>query len=112
MGLNPDPARDLILLEHIEQNPDATQASLAAQVGVAVGTVNWHLKRLVAKVMSRLGMLNGENSGISSPDGIALRANLTVDYIQSSFRLYRLYVSEMEAALKTGSVKRGLIGLF
>jgi DNA-binding MarR family transcriptional regulator len=41
--------RDLILLEQIEQSPDATQASLADQLGVAVGTVNWHLKRLIAK---------------------------------------------------------------
>ena len=41
--------RDLVLLEQIEKNPDATQASLASQIGVAVGTVNWHLKRLIEK---------------------------------------------------------------
>ena len=44
-----DPARDLQLLEHIEIDPDISQASLAANLGVAIGTVNWHLKRLVAK---------------------------------------------------------------
>ena len=41
--------RELALLERIEQDPDVTQASLATQLGVAVGTVNWHLKRLIAK---------------------------------------------------------------
>jgi DNA-binding MarR family transcriptional regulator len=45
----PDPLRELILLEEIEHDPDVSQASLAAQLGVAVGTVNWHLKRLIAK---------------------------------------------------------------
>ncbi len=29
--------RELILLEHIEHDPDVTQASLAVQLGVAVG---------------------------------------------------------------------------
>jgi DNA-binding MarR family transcriptional regulator len=100
MGLNPDPARDLILLEHIEQNPDATQASLAAQVGVAVGTVNWHLKRLVAKGYVKVRHVERRKLRyIITPDGLALRANLTVDYIQNSFRLYRLVRERMESTL-------------
>ncbi|MFN2169479.1 MAG: winged helix-turn-helix transcriptional regulator, partial [Anaerolineae bacterium] len=37
------------LLEALEENPDTTQATLAAQLGVAVGSVNWVLKRLVRK---------------------------------------------------------------
>ena len=49
MESSPDPNRELILLEQIEQDPDVTQATLATKLGVAVGTVNWHLKRLVAK---------------------------------------------------------------
>lgn len=100
MGLIPDPARDLILLEHIEQNPDATQANLAAQVGVAVGTVNWHLKRLVAKGYVKVRHAERRKLRyIITPEGISLRANLTMDYIQNSFRLYRLVRERMEAAL-------------
>ncbi len=41
--------RELSLLEQIESDPDVNQATLATQLGVAVGTVNWHLKRLIAK---------------------------------------------------------------
>ncbi len=101
MGIIPDPARDLILLEHIEQNPDATQASLAAQVGVAVGTINWHLKRLVAKGYVKVRHAERRKLRyIITPDGIALRANLTVDYIQNSFRLYRLVRERMESSLQ------------
>jgi DNA-binding CsgD family transcriptional regulator len=86
-----DTDRDLILLEHIEQNPEATQASLAAQLGVAVGTVNWHLKRLIAKGYLKASRLERRKLRyIITPEGLALRARLTLDYIQSSFRLYRL----------------------
>ncbi len=36
--------RELTLLENIENDPDVNQSTLATQLGVAVGTVNWHLK--------------------------------------------------------------------
>ena len=86
-----DTSRDLILLEHIEQNPDATQASLAAQLGVAVGTINWHLKRLIAKgYLKARRMERRKLRYIITPEGLALRASLTLDYIQTSFRVYRL----------------------
>ena len=41
--------RELTLLENIENDPDVNQSTLATQLGVAVGTVNWHIKRLIAK---------------------------------------------------------------
>lgn len=86
-----DPSRDLILLEHLEQNPDATQASLAAQLGVAVGTINWHLKRLIDKGYLKARRVERRKlCYVITPEGLALRARLTLDYIQNSFHLYRL----------------------
>lgn len=86
-----DTNRDLILLEHLEQYPDATQASLALQLGVAVGTVNWHLKRLIAKGYVKARRVERRKLRyIITPEGLALRARLTLDFIQNSFRLYRL----------------------
>lgn len=83
--------RDLIILEHIEQDPDTTQAALASRLEVAVGTVNWHLKRLVEKGYVKVSRLERKKlKYIITPEGIALRARLTVDYIQNSFNLYRL----------------------
>ena len=82
--------RDLILLEQIEQNPEATQASLATQLGVAVGTVNWHLKRLINKGYVKVRRAERRKLlYIITPEGIALRTYLTVDYVHTSFRLYR-----------------------
>jgi DNA-binding MarR family transcriptional regulator len=82
--------RELILLEQIEYDPDVTQASLAAQLGVAVGTVNWHLKRLIAKGYVKVKRAQRRKLRyIITPEGLAFRARLTVNYIETSLRLYR-----------------------
>lgn len=82
--------RALSLLEQIERDPDVTQASLATQLGVAVGTVNWHLKRLVEKGYIKVKRAERKKLRyIITPEGLALRARLTVDYIERSFDLYR-----------------------
>jgi DNA-binding MarR family transcriptional regulator len=85
-----DPDRELILLEQIEHDPDVTQASLANQLGVAVGTVNWHLKRLIAKGYVKVKRAQRRKLRyIITPEGIAFRARLTINYIETSLRLYR-----------------------
>lgn len=82
---------DLTILEHIEKEPDTTQAGLAEKLGVAVGTVNWHLKRLVEKGYIKVKRAERKKLRyIITPEGIALRARLLVDFIQSSMELYRL----------------------
>ena len=80
----------MILLEQIEQDPNITQASLATQLGVAVGTVNWHLKRMIAKGYVKVKRAERRKLRyIITPEGITFRARLTVDYIEQSFVLYR-----------------------
>jgi DNA-binding MarR family transcriptional regulator len=90
MDLPPEPNRELILLEQIERDPDITQASMATMLGVAVGTVNWHVKRLIAKGYVKVKRAERRKLRyIITPEGIALRARLTVDYIEQSMLLYR-----------------------
>jgi DNA-binding MarR family transcriptional regulator len=80
----------MILLEQIERDPDVNQATLAAQLGVAVGTVNWHIKRLIDKGYVKAKRAQRRKLRyIITPKGIALRARLTVNYIEKSMRLYR-----------------------
>ena len=82
---------DLTILEHIENEPDTTQASLAEKVGVAVGTVNWHVKRLVNKGFIKVQRAERKKlKYIITPEGIALRTRLMMNYIQTSMQLYRL----------------------
>jgi DNA-binding MarR family transcriptional regulator len=86
----PETSREIALLESIERDPDVTQASLATQLGVAVGTINWHLKRLIEKGYVKIKRAERKKLRyIITPDGIALRARLTVDYIEQQFLLYR-----------------------
>lgn len=96
--------RELTLLEEIEHDPDVTQASLASQLGVAVGTVNWHLKRLVAKGYVKVKRAQRRKLRyIITPEGLAFRAMLTVNYIETSMRLYRKtrqYVRELLAQVR------------
>ena len=82
--------RDLTLLEEIESDPDVNQSTLATQLGVAVGTVNWHLKRLIEK--GYVKVLRAERKKlryIITPEGLALRARLAVNYVEQSFSVYR-----------------------
>src|SRR5512147_1300924 len=82
--------RELTLLENIENDPDVNQATLATQLGVAVGTVNWHIKRLIAKGYVKVKRAERKKLRyIITPEGIALRARLAVDYVERSFSIYR-----------------------
>src|SRR4030066_985028 len=101
METSPDPNREMVLLEQIEFDPDVTQASLASQLGVAVGTVNWHLKRLIAKGYVKVRRAERRKLRyIITPEGLALRARLTVAYIENSMVLYRQARAEARRALK------------
>src|SRR5512141_1964676 len=85
-----DELRELSLLEQIESDPDVNQSTLATQLGVAVGTVNWHLKRLIEKGYVKVSRAERKKLRyIITPEGIALRARLAVDYVERSFDLYR-----------------------
>ena len=81
---------ELRILEALEQNPDTTQASLAAQLGVAVGSVNWYLKRLIRKGYVKITHLERHKlKYFATPQGLALKARLTSEYMDYSLRVYR-----------------------
>jgi hypothetical protein len=55
-----------------------------------VGTVNWHIKRLVAKGYVKVKRAQRRKLRyIITPEGLAFRGRLTVNYIENSLRLYR-----------------------
>ncbi len=82
--------RELTLLEQIENDPNINQSTLARRLGVAVGTVNWHIKRLIAKGAVKVSRAERKKLRyIITPEGLALRARLAVDYVERSFSVYR-----------------------
>jgi len=81
---------DLALLQKVQADPDVSQAKLAEDLGVAVGTVNWHLKRLVEKGYIKVKRARRRKLRyIITTDGLSLRARLTLAYVQQSFTLFR-----------------------
>jgi len=85
-----DPDLTLHLLEQIESDPDITQATLKDRLDVAIGTVNWHLKKLVSKGYVKVKRAQRRKLRyIITPEGIALRARLTVNYLETTMALYR-----------------------
>ncbi|MDY7080696.1 MAG: winged helix-turn-helix transcriptional regulator [Chloroflexota bacterium] len=82
--------RELRILEALERNPETTQANLAAQLGVAVGSVNWYLKRLIHKgYVKATKMERRRLKYFVTPQGLAVKAHLTSQYMEASLRVYR-----------------------
>jgi DNA-binding MarR family transcriptional regulator len=86
----PNAQHELRILEEIERNPETTQASLAAQLGVAVGSVNWYVKRLITKGYIKVTHLQRRKLHyFLTPSGLALKVRLTRSYMDVSLRMYR-----------------------
>ena len=82
--------QDLQILEHVERDPDVTQADLAGRLGVAVGSVNWYLKRLINKGHIKVRQMQRRRLRyLITPQGIAEKARLSASFVQVSMRLYR-----------------------
>ena len=87
---SPTDTRELQLLEQIESDPDVNQATLAAQLGVAVGTANILIKNLIDKGYVKAKRAQRKKLRyIITPKGITHRAELTVKFIENSLHLYR-----------------------
>jgi DNA-binding MarR family transcriptional regulator len=86
----PNAEHELRILEEIERNPETTQASLAAQLGVAVGSVNWYIKRLINKGYVKVTHLQRRRLRyFLTSSGLALKVRLTHNYLDVSLRVYR-----------------------
>lgn len=97
---------DLEILTHIEENPDTTQADIATQLGVAVGSVNWYIKRLVNKGYIKVTQMERRRLRyLLTPKGISEKAHLTQKFMRASLHWYRVtreaskqFIAEIKAA--------------
>ena len=88
--MNSDQARELRVLEALQQQPELRQVDLASRLGLAAGTANWLIKRLISK-----GYVKAKRIGqwrwryLLTPEGFAAKALLTQRYLQESMQIYR-----------------------
>lgn len=92
--------REYRLLEAISDDETVTQANLATHLGIAVGSVNWYIKRLISR-----GYLKATRM-----DRTRLRYNLTTEgmsaftrnatqYMKDSLRIYKDLRQEAQKAV-------------
>ena len=78
------------LLEALEAQAETSQADLAARAGVAVGTVNWYLKKWSAKGYVKIKRIDRWRwSYLLTPQGVSRKATLAREYVEASMTLYR-----------------------
>jgi len=95
-----DPLRELALLEALAENPEARQVDLATRLGVAVGTVNWLVKRMSSKGLLKVKRLGRWRwSYLVTPQGLMRKAHLTQQYVHASMQLYRATREQARSAL-------------
>ena len=89
------------LLDAIADNPTVTQAGLAAQLGVAVGSINWYIKRMVSKFYVKATRMHRTRLKYHlTPEGVALLGRRTAEYMEQSLLVYRkLRRAAMETAV-------------
>jgi MarR family transcriptional regulator, temperature-dependent positive regulator of motility len=79
------------VLKEIETNPHHTQRSLAGNLGVSLGKVNYILGGLIEKGIVRVKRLKNQ------PDSIRWHYLLTPEGIQEKIRITRSYLARRKA---------------
>lgn len=98
------------LLNEIGQDPMVTQAKLSNRLGIAVGSVNWYIKRLINRGWVKVSHLDRTRLKYDlTPDGMSVFTQRALQYMKSSLSIYRELREEarqLVLGLKNQDVKR------
>ena len=77
------------LLDAIAQDAMVTQASLSARLGIAVGSVNWYIKRLINCGYVKVSHLDRTRLKYQlTPEGMSILTQRTMQYLKRSLTVY------------------------
>ena len=77
------------LLSEIAQDSLVTQASLSGRLGIAVGSVNWYIKRLIHRGWVKVSHLDRTRLKYDlTPEGMAVFTQRAVSYARDSLKIY------------------------
>ena len=80
------------LLNEIAQDSLVTQASLAQRLGIAVGSVNWYIKRLVKRGYVKVSHLDRTRLQYDlTPDGMSVFTERALQYAKDSLKVYKSF---------------------
>src|SRR5687768_1555240 len=78
------------LLNEIAQDSMVTQASLSKHLGIAVGSVNWYIKRLIHRGWVKVSRLDRTRLKYDlTPDGMRVFTQRAMLYAKDSLQVYR-----------------------
>jgi DNA-binding MarR family transcriptional regulator len=77
------------LLNEIAQDSLVTQASLSARLGIAVGSVNWYIKRLIHRGWIKVSHLDRTRLQYDlTPEGMRVFSKRALLYMRDSLKVY------------------------
>jgi DNA-binding MarR family transcriptional regulator len=78
------------LLTSVEADGTRSQRKIAADLGIALGLVNAYLKRSIKKGLVKVGQAPARRYAYYlTPHGFSEKSRLTIEYLSSSFSLFR-----------------------
>jgi predicted transcriptional regulator len=78
------------LLNEIAQDSMVTQANLSKRLGIAVGSVNWYIKRLVKRGWVKVSHLDRTRLQYDlTPEGMSVFTERAMQYAQDSLTVYK-----------------------
>ncbi len=82
--------REYKLLEAIAQDETVTQAGLAKGLGIAVGSVNWYIKRLISRGYLKATRMDRTRLRYNlTAEGMAAFTRNATQYMLDSLQIYR-----------------------
>ena len=77
------------LLNEIAQDSLVTQANLSNNLGIAIGSVNWYIKRLIHRGWIKVSRLNRTRLKYDlTPEGMAVFTQRAMYYARDSLKVY------------------------
>jgi len=80
------------LLSEISDDPLVTQAGLAKHLGIAVGSVNWYIKRLINRGYVKVSHLDRTRLQYDlTPEGMSVFTERAMQYAKNSLKVYKSF---------------------
>jgi predicted transcriptional regulator len=80
------------LLSEIAQDSMVTQANLSKRLGIAVGSVNWYIKRLIKRGYVKVSHLDRTRLQYDlTPEGMSVFTERAMQYAKDSLSIYKSF---------------------
>ena len=80
------------LLNEIAQDSMVTQANLSKRLGIAVGSVNWYIKRLIKRGYVKVSHLDRTRLQYDlTPEGMTVFTERAMQYAKDSLKIYKSF---------------------